>query len=95
MRVVFRAAAKRDLRKIGDWISRDDPRRADTFVAELEERAGALTDMSRRGPVFAQTRRGPVHKLTHGRYLILYRVLPNRVEIIQVRHSAMDTPRFD
>lgn len=79
MRVVFRAAAKRDLRNIGDWIARDNPHRADTFVAELEAKAAALTYMSRRGPVFAQTRRGPVHNLTHGRYLMFYLVLSERV----------------
>ena len=62
---------------------------------ELEARALTLADFPLRHEVAGHSSSGPVHKLTHGRYLIYYRVLTNRVEIIQVRHSAMDTPQFD
>ena len=95
MRVVIRAGASRDLRAIGDWIARDNPRRAETFVVEREARAMALAAMPRRGPVVARTRLGPVRKLTHGSYLIYYRVRTNAVDILAVRHAAMGTPDFD
>jgi toxin ParE1/3/4 len=94
MRVVLRASAKRDLQAIGDWIARDNPPRAASFMAELEHRALNLSHMSERGPIVAQSPGGPVHKLTHGRYLIYYRVNTGGVEILGFRHGARRPPRF-
>ena len=94
MKVRFTPAAQADLAGIRQWIAHDNPERALSFVRELRSKALALGDFPRRHQVAAHSASGPVHKFTHGRYGIYYRVLPNRVEIIQVRHSAMDTPQF-
>lgn len=94
MRVRFTPVARADLAGIRQWIARDDPARALSFVRELRSKALALSAFPRRCPIAAHTPSGPIHKLTHGRYLIYYRVLIDAVEIIQIRHSAMDTPDF-
>ena len=95
MKVRFTPAAQADLAGIRQWIARENPARALSFVRELRSRALALSDFPRRHQIAAHSSSGSVRKLTHGRYLIYYRVLPDRVEIIQVRHSAMDKPQFD
>ena len=95
MKVRFTPAARADLSRIRSWISKDDPGRALTFVRELKARAFALTEFSQCHPIAAESASGPIHKITHGRYLLFYRVLPDAVEIIAVRHGAMDTPTFD
>ena len=95
MKVIFRPAARRHLRDIGDWIARDNPDRAVTFVDELVVKAESLADMPFRFPVVEQSGKGPVRKLTHGKYLIFYRVLSTVVEVIGVRRGAQDKSRFD
>lgn len=95
MRIVFRSAAAADLRSIGDWIARDNPARAESFISELQERATRLATMSGRGPVVARTHAGPVHKLTHGRYILYYRIRADRVEVLAIRHGARQAPAFN
>ena len=95
MKVVLLPEARGDLRAIGDWIARDNPTRAATFVTELEGRAAALADMPERGPIAFTSSRHPVHKLTHGRYLIYYRIRADRVEVLGIHHGARRPPRFD
>ena len=94
MRVRFTPVAQADLAEIRQWIARDNPARALSFVRELRSKALGLSAFPRLCPIVAHTSSGPIHKLTHGRYLLYYRVLTSTVEIIQVRHSAMDTPHF-
>ena len=47
MRVVFAAAAERDLDAIGEYIAADSPRRARAFVRELVASARAIADLPR------------------------------------------------
>lgn len=94
MRVDITDAARRELRALGDWIARDNPTRAATFTAELTQKAVALGEFPQIYPVVRQTRRGPVRKCGHGRYLIYYLVFEDRVEVVSFRHGARDTPRF-
>lgn len=95
MIVHFTPRARNDLAGIRSWIAKDDPARALSFVRELRQRALALCDYPHRHPVAHMATSGPVHKLTHGRYLLYYRVLPEKVEILHVRHGAMNTSTFD
>ena len=87
MRVRFRAQARSDLAAIRRWIARDDPVRAKSFVRELRAKAESLADFSRRGEVVYQTPLGSVHKVLHREYLIHYRVLSDRVEVIGIHHG--------
>lgn len=88
------ARARTDLAAIRSWIARDNPARAYSFVEELEAKAATLIDLPVGYPIVASSRRGAVHKVTHGRYAIYYMRRPGVVEIIHIRHSAMDAPRF-
>ncbi|MDR3534995.1 MAG: type II toxin-antitoxin system RelE/ParE family toxin [Acetobacteraceae bacterium] len=88
-----RAAA--DLEEIADYIARDNPVRAATFVAELEARCRAVAETPELYP--ARTDLAPgLRMAVHGRYLVLYRDRPleNMVRIERVLHSARNLPRL-
>ncbi len=85
--VVLTPEAKRDLVGIADYIAADNPRRAVTFVEELEERCKALAKAPhapRRCPQLG----GDAHALPYRNYLILYRNLPTEISIARILHGA-------
>lgn len=89
MKVVLTQAALADLRDIGHWIALDDPERAVTFVQELGEKCRGLADNPLLYPTAPEIGQG-VRKRRHRRYLILYRIERDRIEILHVVHGARD-----
>jgi len=88
-----RAAA--DLEEIADYIARDNPARAATFVAELEAKCRAVAETPELYP--ARTDLAPgLRTAVHRRYLVLYRDLQgkNTVRIERVLHSARNLSRL-
>ena len=94
MKVLFTEAAESDLEAIGDWIAKDNPGRAMTFVRELRR---SCVDIGPRplGYPFVEHRRGEgIQRKVHGNYLIFYRVWLDAVEILRVLHGARDYARI-
>lgn len=90
MRLVFTDAAERDFEAIGDFIARDNPRRAEAFVEELRESCLDLTTMPARYPVVSRLQHLRIRRRVHGRYLIFYRVSGEKVEILHILNGAME-----
>ena len=90
MIVTFNDEALRDLEDIGDFIARDNPRRAATFVDELVDKCLDIGAFSQAYPLVERYARRGIHKRGYRRYLIFYRVIDSRVEIIHVLHGARD-----
>ena len=90
MRVVWTRPAEIDLEQIGDYIAADNPDRAVSFVREIVETGEALADMPRAFPLVPRLEHRGVRQRVHGRYLILYRVTRDAVEILHVAHGARD-----
>ncbi|MGU3286388.1 type II toxin-antitoxin system RelE/ParE family toxin [Methylobacterium mesophilicum] len=87
--VVVSRRARADLREIGDFIAADNPTRARNFVSALRTRCQALCRqpmMGRPAPEIALT----VRILIFRSYLILHRILDDRISIDRVLHSARD-----
>ncbi len=82
--------AERDLEAIGDWIARDNPARALTFVRELRAKCEGLADFPERFPLVPRYERHGVRHRVHGNYLIFYRVGEDAVDVIHVLHGATD-----
>ena len=89
MRVDISGTAENDLEEIGDYIARDNPARALSFVAELRaacQRIGAAPLATAPRPELGPgMRSGP-----EGRYVIFLKVERNRVLIVRVLHGARD-----
>lgn len=92
-RLGFAPEAVADLREIALYIAAEDPDRALTFVAELEQKA---TEAASRPLSFRERpeiSRG-LRAIGHGRYLIFFRDLVDEVRIVWVVHGARDLPRL-
>jgi len=94
-RLLLSPRAATDLEEIADYIARDNPIRAATFVAELEAKCqmvAAAPELYPARPDLAPALRMAVHR----RYLVLYRDLPgeNTVRVERVLHSARNLPRL-
>lgn len=93
MRVVSSPKAEGDLEEIGDYIARDNPVRALTFLEELRATCLAIAENPKAYPVepeLAPTIRRAVHR----RYLIFYSIqsskLRSELRIERILHGARD-----
>jgi plasmid stabilization system protein ParE len=90
MIVEFAAEAERDLESIGDWIARDNPERAASFVNELLRACLELAEFPERFPIVPRYAERGIRHRVHGNYLIFYRVEGDKVAVLHVLHGAMD-----
>lgn len=90
MIVELTAEAEHDLEAIGDYIARDNPRRAISFLQELREKCLALADKPERFPLVPRYETESVRRRSHGNYLIFYRVERAKVVVVHVLHGAQD-----
>jgi toxin ParE1/3/4 len=94
-RLLLSPRAAADLEEIAEYIARDNPVRAASFVAELEVKCRAVADAPDLYPARADVAPG-LRMAVHGRYLVLYRDLPgeNAVRVERVLHSARNLPQL-
>lgn len=90
MIVHFSVEAEQDLEAIGDYIARDNPRRAISFLRELREQCLGLAEMPKRFPLVQRYESEGVRHRSHGNYLIFYRSEANKIVIIHILHAAQD-----
>jgi len=79
-----------DLKAIASWIHQDNPARAASFSAELEQCCATLADQPRRFQLVRRVRGEDIRKRTHGHYLIFYRIAATQVDVLRIIHSARD-----
>ncbi len=94
-RLLLSPRAAIDLEEIADYIARDNPARAASFVAELEATCRAVAATPELYPARPDLASG-LRMAVHGRYLVFYRDLPDdrAVRIERVLHSARNLPRL-
>jgi toxin ParE1/3/4 len=90
MTLFFSAEARADLVRIGDYIARDNPLRALSFVEELEGRCKAILARPSAYPLVPRHESTGIRRAVHGNYLIFYRIAPEAVAIVHVLSGAMN-----
>ncbi|WP_429819418.1 type II toxin-antitoxin system RelE/ParE family toxin [Ensifer sp. B1-9] len=90
MKVCFTTEAKLDLQQIGDYIAKENPSRALSFVDELEQKCLSLATSPRAFPLVPRYEGYGIRRQVHGNYLIFYRVEAEQVIIVHVLHGAID-----
>lgn len=90
MKLVISPRAALDLEEIGDYIARDNPSRAVSFIREIELQCRKIakrpTAFVVRDDIFPGIR-----MLPHRKYLILFRITQKTVRIERVVHGARDS----
>lgn len=82
--------AARDLEAIADYIAADNPARAISFIAEMRGACASLAEFAERFPLVPRYERHRVRRRAFGRYLIFYRVEPDKIIVLHVLHGASD-----
>ena len=90
-RYSIRRKAAHDLDEIADYILKDNPERAISFVKELMENFARIADFpeahSDRGDLKPRLR-----SAVHGNYLIFFTASDHGIEIVRVIHGARHLP---
>lgn len=87
MSCVFSPLAESDLEGIGDYIARDNPQRAISFVLELKEQCEKICDIPLAFPLRSELGEG-FRMVVFKSYLIFYRDFENTVRIERILHGA-------
>ncbi len=75
---------------IGDYIARDDPTRALSFVQELRTKCLELADLPEGFPLVPRYESDGIRRRAHGNYLIFYRFKAGSLTVIHVLHGRRD-----
>jgi toxin ParE1/3/4 len=87
--VVYSPDAVADLQDIGDYIATDNPDRARSFIEELCARAERTGGAPEAYPARDDVAPG-LRMAVHGRYVILFRIRDDQVEVARILHGARD-----
>lgn len=90
MKVLITAEAEPDLEAIGDYIARDNPARALSFVRELYQLCLDIADMPQAWLVVPRSEDHGIRRRVHGRYLIFFRIGADRITILHILNGAID-----
>lgn len=89
MRLELLPQAEQDLEAIGDYIAKDNPRRAASFVREIKAQCRKIAQAPkayRPRPEMGKTMRS----CAHGNYVIFFAEDASLVRIVRILHGAMD-----
>ncbi|HTN39873.1 MAG TPA: type II toxin-antitoxin system RelE/ParE family toxin [Asticcacaulis sp.] len=87
MKVGFSPLSRDDLMIIADYIALDNPRRAFSYVGEIEARCQRIMDAPRSGILRNDIAEG-LRSIPFGAYLIFYRLLAEEIRIERILHGA-------
>ncbi|MGK9170155.1 type II toxin-antitoxin system RelE/ParE family toxin [Inquilinus limosus] len=90
MIVALSVEAESDLEAIADFIAKDNPARALSFVQELRASCRSLADMPMGYPLVLRYEKQGIRRRVHGNYQIFYRVDGEQVHVVRVLHGARD-----
>jgi toxin ParE1/3/4 len=90
MKVSYSYDAQEDLLEIHKWIHKDNPKRANSFIDELEVVCTELGDTPLAYPVVFNENENQIRRRAWTSYLIFYRVEPKVLVILRVGHAAQN-----
>lgn len=92
MKVAWTDKALFRLQQLHDYIAADQPENARNFVDRLTIRAASIGGQPRIGRIVSRYGRDDIREIHEGAYRIVYRILPERIDILTVRHGARLMP---
>jgi plasmid stabilization system protein ParE len=90
--IVWSVRAADDLVSVAEHISRDSESYAATVVRELVAGARSLRNFAERGRKVPEYDDPSVRELIVRRFRFVYRVHPERVEVLRIIHGAREMP---
>jgi addiction module RelE/StbE family toxin len=90
--IIWTLRATADLESIVEYISRDSEFYATAVARELIAAARSITTFAERGRMVPEYDDATVRQLIVRRYRLVYRVKPDRVEVLRIIHGAQQVP---
>ena len=90
MRVEWSPTALAEANRAVDYIAQDRPQAALDWLSALLDRVLQLTEFPDSGPNLTEHGRPDLRVLLHPPYRLIYRVDPDRVVILLVRHGRQE-----
>ena len=87
MKVGFSPLSREDLMTIADYIALDNPRRALSYIEEIEARCHRIKDAPKGGIMRNDIAVG-LRSIPFGAYLIFYSLSADEIRIERILHSA-------
>lgn len=84
LELVWSDQAARDLDAIADYIALDNPVAAVLWVEQLVATAERVPHAPRLGRQVPEFARDDLRELIHGTYRVVYRIAPERIEVLTV-----------
>ena len=92
MEVVWSEVALSHLAAIYEYIAQTSPFYAERVVERIWRRGGQLSEFPDSGRAVPEYERPDIREVIQSTYRVMYRRLPERVEIIAVVHGARQLP---
>lgn len=90
--IVWTLRATADLESIVEYIFRDSEFYATAVARELIAAARSLTTFAERGRMVPEFEDPTVREIIVRRYRLIYRVKPQRIEVLRIIHGAQQMP---
>ena len=83
-----------DLEQAADYIAQDSPNYAATLLAQARDTARTLDRFAERGRIVPELLDPGIREVFVGSYRLVFRIVPNRVEVLALIHGARDLSAF-
>lgn len=88
MKLEITVPAFEDLESIRDYIRKDSPFYADTYIEKILNSIQNIQDFPKIGRFIPKFRNDNIREKRFGNYRIIYQLTPDQINIIAVIHSA-------
>jgi addiction module RelE/StbE family toxin len=88
--IQWKKQAINDLIKIGQQIAKDSPASAEKMINLIEGKVIPLAAHPNFGRI--GRKRGTHELVAHESYVVIYRVLTKKIEVLRVKHTAQQWP---
>lgn len=86
--VIWMPRAKRELRDIKRYISREAPSTAKAFIQRIRERVRKVGVMPNAAALVLEAEADNIREIYVGNYRVIFRVLADAVHVLTVMHGA-------
>ncbi len=91
--VIWSLEALSDLETIADYIAKDSPFYASSFVRELKEISRSLATLSERGRIVPEFDQSDIREIFVKKYRLIYQIKISQIKILTLVHGARDFSR--